>query len=141
MTKKLFSKPDLQSLTTTQNPHNRATDRLRHALIGSRLIDLFPGKLIYGWWIPFERFIDKAPVPWHERVAPLCVFKPDAVGAWSAVAVDRGYHKTAEFTAVLQRAIFAAGGDAAYPSNAQREEGFLSEPRPIYPPRSRFLRD
>lgn len=178
MKKKLFQKSELQRLTACRKPYlSRTTDRLHHALIGHRLLELFGGRVAVGWWLSFEEFIEQAPPAWHQHVAPLCIFTSDRDGCWSAAAViccsastaasspsDRqtaeflrdasigfvlvspadivhGHHKTAKFAAVVQRAMFPAGEDATYPSATDKEEEFLSEPRPIYPPRSRFIRD
>jgi uncharacterized protein YegL len=88
MKKRSFHRSELQNLIASHKPHlSRTTDRLRHALIGHRLLELYGSKLSYGWWLPFDRFIADAAPPWDDWVAPLCVFTQDANDRWAAAAV------------------------------------------------------
>jgi hypothetical protein len=61
-----------------------------------------------------------------------------------ATDIDKGYIKTAEFKSRIYRAVIANppyGSPSPNSPSTSNQEGFLHEPRPIYPPRSRFLRD
>lgn len=178
MKKKSFHRSELQNLIASHKPHlSRTTDRLRHALIGHRLIELFGSKLSYGWWLPFDRFIADASPPCDKRVAPLCLFKSEANDRWAAAAViacspsggaadpahsatadmlravgihyltisaaevDGGHLNTDAFASAISCAIARSSHLAIRSSPSPSQEGFLSEPRPIYPPRSRSLRN
>lgn len=183
MTKKFFARSDLQHLAASNKPRlSHTTDRLRHALIGHRLLDISSDceKLSLGWWYRFEQFLDDVPSPWNRQVAPLTVFQPDLDRRWSTAIViccsafarlpkpdetdverllgqvgityfhttagdiDKGYLKTAEFKSRIHRAVIANppfGSPSPHSPSTSNQEGFLHEPRPIYPPRSRFLRD
>jgi hypothetical protein len=114
-----------------------------------------------------DEFLADVPASWGSRVAPLCTFAGDREGRlWSAAAVFRCAGENDDADAATAEQLRAAGvGYFAVPaawfdngllttpafkqvvdqilSNAgpADPESFLSAPRPIYPPRSRVLRD
>ena len=56
--------------------------------------------------------------------------------------IDHGYLKSEAFAAEVQHAVMTAPDDQiTRPGTTTQEEQFTSDPRPIYPPRSRSLRD
>lgn len=186
MKKKFFDRSALQQLAASNKPRlSHTTDRLRHALIGHRLLEISGGSetLALGWWYRFEQFLDDVPPPHDRQVAPLTVFQPDLDRRWSAAIVvccsafaikpkpdepnvesflsglgitylhttagdvDKGYLKTPDFKSRVHRALLANRYGSTTRTSQTRssfisdQEGFSLEPRPIYPPRSRFLRD
>ena len=59
----------------------------------------------------------------------------------SAAEVDGGYLNTDAFASAISCAITRAQQGPSSSAASLAQEGFLSEPRPIYPPRSRSLRN
>jgi hypothetical protein len=177
MKKKLFDRSALQRVVRKRSAPDAGTaDRLRYAMLGLQLWELYGSSFMYGWWLRLDEMADDLE-PWGAgQLAPLCVFACDAGGLWGAAAVlrcdeggervpesgtallleaagiayirvpvsgiDRGYLKSEAFAAEVQRAVMtAAGAQIDRPGSTTQEEQFTSDPRPIYPPRSRSLRD